>query len=330
MLIGHTKGGKRSLMVKLRVLAFGTADFLTKYSNGLRQDCEKFNYDCVITEVPKEAVIGRINQHVFDGIIEHLETQEYDRILLMDPECRILKPIPNEWLNTDHPVIFRKVRTEDGTPDAKFTYWAGSSAGNQLPCRIICQPMILSKADVKWIKLAHDLSVAASDIPNGEYVRNEMFLETAIDYTKTKTIDEYCVYNRKAKIPHKAVKGTWHTEDTIIQHPELHSLFDTDIVASRGKTHETNFILPARAIDNNVVNIETAEKINEAMWKERTSEWLTFEQWQVQPSTGRMKYKNFKGIVYHHSISNKIKQSINTPAVKQYKLILTKNLQTNL
>ena len=61
--------------------------------------------------------------------------------------------------------------------------------------------MILSKADIKWIKLAHDLSVAASDTPNGEYVRNEMFLETAIDYTKTKTIDEYCVYNRKAKIP---------------------------------------------------------------------------------------------------------------------------------
>ena len=79
-----------------------------------------------------------------------------------------------------------------------------------------------------------------------------------------------------------------------------------------------------------MVDIETAEKINEAMWKERSDEWLTYEQWQVQPSTGLMKYGDFKGIVYHHSIEDKINRGLNTPAVKKYKSVLTKNLQTNL
>lgn len=316
-------------MVKPQILAFGTQDFLNKYSQGLIDDCKKFNYDCVIVEVPKEEAIGRINQHVFDGIIEHLETQEYDRICLMDPECRIIKPFPNEWLDSELPVIFRKVRTDEGKPDPKFTYWANGSVGNQLPCRIICQPMILSKADIKWIKLAHDLSVAASDIPNGEYVRNELFLETALVYHKIKTIDEYCVYNRQANIPHRAVKGTWTTKDTIIQHPELHSLFDTDMVSSHGKDWQINIITKDK-VETNVLDISTAEKIHEAMWKERTSEWLTFEQWHVQPSTGLMKYGNFNGMVYHHSLNDKIEKDINTPAVKQYKLVLTKNLQTNL
>ena len=304
-------------MAKLKIIAFGTADFLAKYSDGLKNDCAKFGYDCVITTIPKEEAIGRINQHVFDGIIEHLETQEYDRICLMDPECRILKPIPDEWLNTEQPVIFRKVRTAEGTPEPKFTYWTSGAIGNQLPCRIICQPMILSKADIKWIKLAHDLSVAASDIPNGEYVRNELFLETALVYHKIKTIDEYCVYNRQANIPHKAVKGTWTTKDTIIQHPELHSLFDTDLVSSHGKDWQIN-ILGKDKVETNVLDINTAEKIHEAMWKERTSEWLTFEQWHVQPSTGLMKYGNFKGMVYHHSLGDKINRGLNTPAVKSF------------
>ena len=63
-------------MAQLKIIAFGTQDFLNKYSQGLVDDCAKFGYDCVISTIPNEQAIGRINQHVFDGIIEHLETQE--------------------------------------------------------------------------------------------------------------------------------------------------------------------------------------------------------------------------------------------------------------
>ena len=304
-------------MAKLKIIAFGTADFLARYSDDLKNDCAKFGYDCVISTIPNEQAIGRINQHVFDGIIEHLETQEYDRVCLMDPECRIVKPFPDEWLNTECPVIFRKVRTAEGTPEPKFTYWTNGAIGNQLPCRIICQPMILSKADVKWIKLAHDLSVAASDIPNGEYVRNELFLETALVYHKTKTIDEYCVYNRQANIPHRAVKGTWATEDTVIQHPEIHSMFDTDMVSSHQKNWDIKFLYNEK-IECNVMDINTAKKIYEVMWKEVTDEWLTFENWHVQPSTGMVKYGEYKGMMYHYSLDEKVSRNINTPAVKSF------------
>ena len=59
-------------MRRLRIIAFGTADFLERYSGGLQEDCKKFGYECVLTTIPKETEIGRINQHVFDGIIEHM------------------------------------------------------------------------------------------------------------------------------------------------------------------------------------------------------------------------------------------------------------------
>ena len=305
-------------MAKLTILAFGTADFLAKYSKGLEQDCAKFGYDCLIHTIPDEKNIGQINHHVFNGIVNYLETQEYDRVCLMDPECRIVKPFPDEWLDTDLPVVFRKVKTQAGTPEPKFSYWANGSTGNQLPCRIIFQPMILSKKDVTWIRLAHDLSVAASDLPNGEHVRNEMFLEIAIEHTKTKTINENCVYNRKANTTHTAVKGTWMTKDTVIQHPELHSLFDREVVSARGSAWQTSKVLSEVALECNVIDMDTVENINKAMWGEKTSEWLTFEQWHVQPSTGLMKFGTFKGEVYHHSIFSKIKRGIITPAVKKF------------
>ena len=310
-------------MRRLRIIAFGTADFLERYSGGLQEDCKKFGYECVLTTIPKETEIGRINQHVFDGIIEHMRTQQYDRLCLLDPECRIIKPIPEVWINSLQPVIFRKVRNEEGTPDKKFVYSPDQNTmGNKLPCRIICQPMFLNKADQMWLTFARDLSISASDVPNGEYVRNELFLETAIDFLKVKTIDEFCVYNRKANIPHKAVKGTWSTEDTVIPHPELHSVFDTDMVTYTPVRNK--LILEKTYMENNTNDLDTLEKINEVMWKEKTDEWLTFEQWHVQPSTGSVRYGDYNRVMYHYTIRDKMDKGIQTPAVKNYKLVLTK------
>ena len=46
------------------------------------------------------------------------------------------------------------------------------------------------------------------------------------------------------------------------------------------------------------MDINTAEKIYEVMWKEVTDEWLTFEKWHVQPSTGMVKYGEYKGMIW--------------------------------
>ena len=67
-----------------------------------------------------------------------------------------------------------------------------------------------------------------------------------------------------------------------------------------------------------VSNINTLKDIDEAMWKEKTNKWLTFEQWQVQPSTGKLKFGNLKGIKYHHSVLKKIELGLKTPVAKQF------------
>ena len=125
------------------------------------------------------------------------------------------------------------------------------------------------------------------------------------------------MYNRQANIPHRAVKGTWATEDTVIQHPEIHSMFDTDMVSSHQKNWDIKFLYKGQ-IECNVMDINTAEKIYEVMWKEVTDEWLTFENWHVQPSTGMVKYGEYKGMMYHYSLDEKVSRNINTPAVKSF------------
>ena len=99
----------------------------------------------------------------------------------MDPECRIIKPIPEEWINADKPIVFFKVRYKDGTSDPKFVYKNKNGNGERLPCRIIGQPMFVSKQDIAWLKMILNLAKAASDIDNAEYTRNELFIETALN-----------------------------------------------------------------------------------------------------------------------------------------------------
>ena len=48
-------------MRKVKVVAFGTANFIKKYSIGLKQDCKQFNYDCELNTIPDFNSISEIN-----------------------------------------------------------------------------------------------------------------------------------------------------------------------------------------------------------------------------------------------------------------------------
>jgi hypothetical protein len=61
------------------------------------------------------------------------------------------------------------------------------------------------------------------------------------------------------------------------------------------------------------------DQINETMFKEKGDEWIKLEQWHLHPKTGRIMFKNFKIVKYHHSIADKIEKKLHTPAVKQFK-----------
>jgi len=300
----------------LRILTLGTADYLEKFS-GLADDCLKFKYEYEAITIPSQQNISEINHRILEHMIEYMETNDFDRLCFMDPECRIIRPIPQQWIDSERPVVFFKVRQEDGLPDAKFTYRNAQGNGERLPCRIIGQPMFLSKGDLPWFRMTLDLARAASDAPNKEFTRNEMFIETALEYNRVDYQAEHIIYNRRCAIKHRAVKGLWTTEDTIVQHPDIFGLFDKDIVAGN-PVFGSDPILDKHLIERHTQVFETVEQLNELMFKEKHSEWQVIDNWRVQPCTGKMMFKDLPGVKYHYSIKDKISQGLQTPAVKEF------------
>ena len=51
-------------MKKLKIVSFGTATYLEKYSKSLQQDCEKFNYGYTFITIPDQPNISVINHAI--------------------------------------------------------------------------------------------------------------------------------------------------------------------------------------------------------------------------------------------------------------------------
>ncbi len=317
----------RTTMRTLTIATFGTKDFLQKYASPLRQDCERLGYQYSQIEVPNSGTIGKINHTILEAMMAYMEWENFDRLCFMDPECRILKPIPDEWIQVRKPVVFLKVRQGNGDPDAKFVH---EPDGNVLPCRITGQPMFVGGEDLGWFKSYVNITKAASDADNGEYVRNEMFIDTALDLNGVERINEKIFFVRNDNLPEqKVVKGLWHTPDTVIQHPDIYGYFDSDISDKYGY-HPTDHVLPERIFDCHF-SAKHCNRVNELMYKEISdiSEWpegsvelsdgrIKLEDWTFDPLTGKLQYSNMQGIRYHHSIKRKAHGHIKTPATKQF------------
>ena len=314
-------------MRTLTIATFGTKDFLDKYAGGLRQDCDRFGYTYSQIEIPDRPSIARINHTILEAMMSFMEWENFDRLCFMDPECRILKAIPDEWIQARDPVVFLKVRQGDGEPDAKFVH---DQEGNALPCRITGQPMFVGGEDLTWFKSYVDITKAASDVDKGEYVRNEMFIDTALDLNRVKRIEEKIFFTRNDNLSdQKVVKGLWQTPDTIIQHPDIYGYFDSDISSKYGY-HQSDKVLPQRIFDCHF-SAQHCNRVNELMYKEISSiaEWpegslelsdgrIKLQGWTFDPPTGKVQYGDLQGIRYHHSIIQKAHSHIKTPATKQF------------
>ena len=305
-------------MRQLKILALGTADYLRTHGLPLQQDCERLGYDFEKITIDDQKDISNINHRILEEMVDYISKKEFQRLCFMDPECRIIAPVPNEWIESERPVVFFKVRNKDGTTDPKFTYRSKHGNGERLPCRIIGQPMFVSKQDVDWFKMTLDLSKAASDIGNNQYTRNEMFIETALEYNNIDYKKEYIIYSRHADLKHSVVKGTWETSDTVIKHPDIYGLFDTKTIAGN-PVFGDNPILDQQLLERHTKNLETFENINKHMWLEKTADWQDFDEWSVNPALGQIKLRGFDGVKYHHTILEKIEKNLVTPAVIQFR-----------
>ena len=52
-------------MKKLKIVSFGTANYLEKYSKSLQEDCEKFGYGFTFITIPDQPNISAINHTIF-------------------------------------------------------------------------------------------------------------------------------------------------------------------------------------------------------------------------------------------------------------------------
>ena len=304
-------------MKKLRILTLGTADYLQTYGTSLQQDCERLGYDFDKITIDNKKDISNINHRILEQMVKYISDNEFERLCFMDPECKIIGPVPDEWIEFSRPVVFFKVRNTDGTTDPKFIYKNKHGNGERLPCRIIGQPMFISKQDVGWFRMTLDLSRAASDVANQQYTRNEMFIETSLEYNKIDFHREHIIYDRHADATHKVVKGTWETKDTVIKHPDIYGLFDQDVVAGNPMAGEEP-ILDQQTLERHTRTMENFDKINQHMWLETSDKWVDFGEWSVHAKSGRIMLKGFKGIKYHHSIRTKMERNINTPLIKTF------------
>ena len=314
-------------MRKVKVVAFGTANFIKKYSIGLKQDCEQLKYDCELNTIPDFNSISEINFYIQQQIIDRVSKAQDERLCFVDPECRILKRFPKEWIDSDVPWCTYKIQHEDyAVRNYEF--------GPELPCRIAMQPFFCGKEDLTWMQWWLKASTDASDIENKNYVPNELLLELALTFNNIKFKHGIINYNREYKGPHIVVKGSWSTKDTIVQHPCIHATLDTDMLAADTERRENN-VISTRDLHNHFQDYDTIKLIDNLMLKEKTDikdwptqtlpvrintiNWFRCDEWLFRPSTGEVKNVNYSLIKYHPSINIKLKQNIMTPAVKLYK-----------
>ena len=305
----------------LKVYVYGTEYFLKTYSQELIDDCKKFGYDLTVEQVDTGS-FSTLNHYIHQRMIDVVRNaSSEDRILFLDPECRIHKPIPQDWIDDTRPIVCYKINY--GKHDTeRYTY------GHTLPGPIQMQPIFLSAKDIDWVQWWFDASLAASDPENNQYTPHELFLELALKFNKIDMRKELCIYNRAyTKNKHLVVKGSWVTEDTIITHPDVHGMLDPNTkhaVTSR----KVQKYLEQRTLHNHFQDYEMIQVIDELMFKEKDKDWpdeckynngwYEVHSWFFNPKQGLLKHKDFELTKYHHSILAKVQKGIKTPVTKAY------------
>ena len=300
-------------MKTLKIVAYGTEDYIKKYSKGLVADCKKYNYNIHIGIIPAQVNIYSINNYILNQIVEYIKNTS-ERICLMDPECRIVKPIPQEWIDADCPVVFKKIGYE---PHHYFFD------------KIIGQPLFCDKKDYPWMQWWWKaLQVYKRD---NEYPWNETLLPLALSMNNVKTIENIITYTKDYSGLHQCVKGTWTTKDTIFHHPDLHVLLDKDIMSPLGNTT----MIPARFLHNHCnIDLNTLALVDSLMFKEitditkwpkqtqkiriNTTNWYALDSWMFDPYTGRIKHTDYPAIGYHYCLESKLARRLKTPQTQHF------------
>lgn len=116
--------------------------------------------------------------------------------------------------------------------------------------------------------------------------------------------------------------------ETVVTHPNIHYL-DYDLFISIPGFHDEPFMWKD-LLHNHFQDLPTILTIDDLMskeicdinkWPEGTEQndtWFHNDDWLFEPSTGRVKHKNFPTIKYHDSMIRKQELGIKTPATESF------------
>mgnify|MGYP001189342332 CR=1 FL=1 len=126
-------------MKKLKVLIIGTKEDLLK-ANDLKDDCHRLQYKVQTIELGKQKNISHQQFAKVNAIVEYMNYDWHTETLcLIDPGCRILEAVPQEWIDSGKPVVFKN---HDNIGTYKF---------EGLPKLYTDKIFIFSNLDLWWI-----------------------------------------------------------------------------------------------------------------------------------------------------------------------------------
>ena len=95
-------------MDKLKILAIGTKESLKK-ARGLQEDCRRFRYQFESITLKEHKHISHSQFETVDNIVRYFnKSWQEEKICVIHPESRILQPVPQDWIDSNLPVLFKQ------------------------------------------------------------------------------------------------------------------------------------------------------------------------------------------------------------------------------
>lgn len=149
--------------------------------------------------------------HLVDLTIDAIN--KHGKIMRLDAEVRIHKPLPQNWLDNDN-VFFQSY------PLVKKPYFIALNTGQ----------IILGKSGLEFCRTLKECMLAL--IPpdgntylegRGEHIEDEVPSAIAIRLSRVNYVQEYLKMDRMNDKPCAANRGTWVEDSTILTHPSIHN-----------------------------------------------------------------------------------------------------------
>lgn len=141
--------------------------------------------------------------------------KKYGKVLRLDAEVRIHKPLPNDWLTNEN-VLFQSL------PITKYPFYIAINTGQMILSESSLNFWhILKECMLSMIPPDNDTSLPHSG--DGHFIEDEWPSCMAIRLSKIKFKQEYLCYDRRLNANCAANRGLWVESNTILTHPGIHN-----------------------------------------------------------------------------------------------------------